>query len=1436
METFDVKTCQRKLAEHYRKKAKVPTTVWTSKFQVDLDEIYTRLSWVKQEQTTTGSSQTELNHYTEILTEKTKNEVAKRILVQGETGIGKTTFVKKMLLDWSNLEEAKIDEERKDALRKFDVVVSINLKEVSKCQTFKEVLYQSRVFPDDETSSLDDLHSYIRENQDKVLLVFDGYDEYRTGSLAEETYGGRRNSPIFEIFQGNSLRDCTVLVTTRPSRADELHECADIHAKITGFNWDDREAFMIKFLDGETEANSLHCFLLVRDMEDLARVPLLNLFFCLLWKEQKETLEEGLKSKTELFQGILEHILQHSHKRHSPSNVSKLRVANYNEILAEIGKVALEGLLRGDLLFKFGQLPEKVRGEESVVVGLLQVSEFGPSVEPKEMVSFIHKSIQEYLAAWFVTYSCVPEGNLGGIEQHARTVEDCESLENVFHFVSGLSDKGAEKVFEHFLSVTTRNLSMTMHNADNETDAPLHDLTEEHWQFSDLAFNCFREVKSKTELLSGFLDCFGEIVPVPNEVLLSQFMPNVESVSTLAHSRTFAFRFHPHNEHSSWMSSMLLKKFLKCILGFLRVTENTEVNKVGDFLEKCRSISERGDDWHSKCSFHFVLRFRNGQLQFYITNLVLHCGDHARLFTETTAISVPSVAANLSLEEFVLKFTRSLQWRLKVSGETMRGLGTVVRDCRHLNCIDVAATKELKPRNGILIRDNEDSVCHLLEQVPNPSKCSLKLGSFTGCTISYLKNFYAVRLTSAGAERLASLLPRFNNVSVLNLTLVDTEVDARITDALITSLSRSCLKILRLSGITLTPAAATTLGRSLPEMSSLECLELIGVKGQIVRSKEIEALFGQFYKTLALNTLTFRGFTMEACLPVLVKSFLFFPSLEELYVGKFSMDEHNLWGLLESLSFIPCLRVLKVQGKRLKYKHSCRAQLNSASHSFAHETLENLVLSGISLNPTAAAALGRSLADIPSLRRLELSGMGRKTLQGEELEALFGGLNKTVSSLPSSQRLFPNSCDRRPNYEHSCRAQLNTVSRSVAYVTLDELVLSGISLNPTAAVGLSRALADLPSLRRLELNGILQGEELEALFGGLNKTVPLLPSSQCLSPNSCDQRSNYDHSCRAQLNTVSRSVAFVTLKELVLSGVSLNPTAAAALGRSLADIPSLGRLELSGMDRKMLQGEEMKALFGALNKTVPLLSSSHCFFPKLYELHLGKLNMDAQHLFGLMESVRFIPNLVGLCVEGKRPCTTDTSSTEVNTVFSFTHETLKRLTLKGISLTPTVAAMLGRSLPKLSSLTALELTGVDGSVVTVEQMDMLFDGFSETLPLERLNFNGFNVRGCLAPLTRRFSSFPNLGSLELSNLNMDEHDLRGLLESFQFIPKLSTLDLSDNPLGHAVTSIVPHVINLPRLEFVWLDFERSCSKEDWNSLAQALPDRVNLLRPCSFVF
>ena len=74
---------------------------------------------------------------------------------------------------------------------------------------------------------------------------------------------------------------------------------------------------------------------------------------------------------------------------------------------------------------------------------------------------------------------------------------------------------------------------------------------------------------------------------------------------------------------------------------------------------------------------------------------------------------------------------------------------------------------------------------------------------------------------------------------------------------------------------------------------------------------------------------------------------------------------------------------------------------------------------------------------------------------------------------------------------------------------------------------------------------------------------------------------------------------------------------------------------------------------------------------------------------------------------------------------------------------------------------------------------------------------------------------------------MDEHDLNGLLESFQFIPNLQELKLTRNPLGHSVRCIVPHVINLKKLRFLWID-QTNHSDEDLiyvrDSVQQALPE------------
>ncbi|PFX24373.1 NACHT, LRR and PYD domains-containing protein 3 [Stylophora pistillata] len=771
--SFDLKTCQRKLAEHYQRTAKIPTTVWSSTIQENLDDIYNRLSLVKGEQTRAGVSGKEMGHYTEMFTEKSNSGAPKkRILVQGDTGIGKTTFVKKMLLDLSNLDEAQLDEEQKNALRRFDLVLAVDLKEVSQCQTFTEVLCSSSLFPEDN-KSIDDLSSYILTNEEKILLVFDGYDEYRTGSKGDE-------------------------------QSDELEGSADIQAEVTGFNLSDRKVYMMKILKNEAEVSELFNFLEYEDMEDLARVPLLNLFFCLLWEEEKEKLKDGTKSKTKLYQAIVRFILQHSRRRRSPPQASMVKEEYYQDILAEIGKVALEGLLKGDLVFEYDKLSAAVRGEKSVLAGLLQLSEHGPSVEPKRIVSFIHKSIQEYLAAWYVTNRCVPEGNLGGIEEHVSNWERCKEFKPVFQFICGLSDEGAGKILEHVKSVRISNpevdYSRLVPDFQEETCKSQPDITLDHEKFNYLLNNCFEEVQSKAELLDLFFDCFGRVVRVISFLLsILEKMKMDHNISPLIHSDVkFDFSWSFQQLVVAYPDNLLklsfLTNYLDCGDTIVKIGESAESITLKDFLE------EGLKEIDCSCTFNFILCFHKGQYQFYVTELILRCNHHAKLFIGTTASSAQSRSRDWSSEQSCLQFLRVLECDI-LSGDKS------FQFC--------------------------DMFCDVMQSVPNPNNCLLKV------SLPRIdeEDYEEYRLTTAKVEKLSRSLRPFTRIERFALDV--NNCSAAAVETLLTSVTRATLKELDLQGITLTPAVATALCRLLPETPSLRILSLTEIYVSNIRAEEM---------------------------------------------------------------------------------------------------------------------------------------------------------------------------------------------------------------------------------------------------------------------------------------------------------------------------------------------------------------------------------------------------------------------------------------------------------------------------------------------------------------------------------------------------------------------------------------------------------------------
>ena len=387
-ESFSEETCRAKLQEHYIKTSKLRTSAWSRSSLVHIDEVYTRLCVTHRETTLDGSKQSKIAHYSDLFTPIGKGNQPKRILVQGETGIGKSTFAKKLAVDWARLDEAptfsspvssgprnfqtqgtrtscfqflsrRLRRRRKTmgfevennsktedkqtaglrnsnthandkqtaVLRTFKPVVFVDLKEVSKCQSLKDVIYNSRLFAREDKWLVEGLLSYITNHQDEVLLLLDGYDEYHSGP----------ESQIFDIFSGKELRDCCVLITSRISKAGELQEFQDLLAEITGFSDEDKLTYITKQLGDKRDARDLYGHLQKNELLDLAKVPLLLLFFCTLWKKEKS--EGWSKAKTSLYLKIVQHVLSHNQGKNTPLRFS--RVEDNSEILNQIGKLAL---------------------------------------------------------------------------------------------------------------------------------------------------------------------------------------------------------------------------------------------------------------------------------------------------------------------------------------------------------------------------------------------------------------------------------------------------------------------------------------------------------------------------------------------------------------------------------------------------------------------------------------------------------------------------------------------------------------------------------------------------------------------------------------------------------------------------------------------------------------------------------------------------------------------------------------------------------------------------------------------------------------------------------------------------------------------------------------------------------------------------------------
>ena len=431
-EPLNVEKCQEKLKSYYDTFSKVKIIPWNESSSIEIDKIYTPLNWVRDDRKPSGVTKEELKDYTDMFKGKPT-----RMLVYGRPGIGKSTFCKKAAYDWSKA--------LTEILKNFFVLILIKLRDVSDVGNIRDVLRASKLLASDGPISVDSLYDYIINNQDKVLLILDGYDEY---SCAKE------HSPILEIWKGEQLRDCHVIVTTRQLKCDELRGPSHVQLEIQGFkSWERKETFARKFMAGEEDLNEFRLYLEEKDLVDMAEIPLLLLMLCSLWKEKRH---EGLpKSRADIFTQFIQTMLDHKGGSHQSMPFQKVTSTEAREDLSNLGKVAFEALLQDRLYVRCSELPSNISRsfQKLSEVGLFQIVNL-TSLNPEKGAYFIHKSVQEFLAAWHIKEEVLSiKGESTPSLSKVESFEKIVKMKEVLKFACELSTEAACAVFHHVGSV-----------------------------------------------------------------------------------------------------------------------------------------------------------------------------------------------------------------------------------------------------------------------------------------------------------------------------------------------------------------------------------------------------------------------------------------------------------------------------------------------------------------------------------------------------------------------------------------------------------------------------------------------------------------------------------------------------------------------------------------------------------------------------------------------------------------------------------------------------------------------------------------------------------------------------------------------------------------------------------------------------------------------
>lgn len=360
------------------------------------------------------------------------------IVIEGESGYGKSLLTLKLAYDWCNGE---------DPLKNVDLFILIRLKEMNGVNSLYDGLWKSLLLK--RSLSAENIEDVINRDDISGVLVLDGLEDYN--EMHESI------SDFHKVFTGTKLGTFRVIITTNGATRELLPNKSNVlRLRLCGFDLQTQKMYLSKVLENKflqpPNPSEVINSRLEKDfvVADILQIPLIFVMYVYMRPDVNDSI-----SVTQFFKYLTSKFFEHygrmNSKEENQSQLAKLSKFS----LQRLCDVNTSSLWRKDVIVKNTKSacyePYIKAGilREECDLHLASQNGDGQGDSMKSRIRFLHSAFQEWYSARHLVH-LANKGNFTKLEKYAGYLHPIKH-QLVFRFACGM-DHGTGSAILKYLN------------------------------------------------------------------------------------------------------------------------------------------------------------------------------------------------------------------------------------------------------------------------------------------------------------------------------------------------------------------------------------------------------------------------------------------------------------------------------------------------------------------------------------------------------------------------------------------------------------------------------------------------------------------------------------------------------------------------------------------------------------------------------------------------------------------------------------------------------------------------------------------------------------------------------------------------------------------------------------------------------------------------